>query len=38
MLENQKILEGGAQLTLVPPGSELLTALLAAQASGPEPK
>jgi hypothetical protein len=31
VLENQKLLDGEARLTLVPPGSELLTQLLAAR-------
>lgn len=31
ILETQKILEGKAQLTLIPPGSELLTQLIAAR-------
>jgi regulator of protease activity HflC (stomatin/prohibitin superfamily) len=31
VLENQRLLEGEARLTLVPPGSELLTQLLAAR-------
>ena len=33
ILENQKILESAAKLTLVPPGSGGLVALLAAQPS-----
>jgi hypothetical protein len=37
-MENQKILESGAKLTLVPPGSGGLVALLAAQAVSAEPK
>jgi regulator of protease activity HflC (stomatin/prohibitin superfamily) len=36
IMENQKILESGAKLTLVPPGSGGLTALLAAQAGSAE--
>jgi len=38
IMENQKILESGAKLTLVPPGSGGLVALLAAQPSSAEPK
>ncbi len=38
IMENQKILESGAKLTLVPPGSGGLVALLAAQPSSPPPK
>jgi regulator of protease activity HflC (stomatin/prohibitin superfamily) len=39
VLENQKLLEGEARLTLVPPGKELLTQLLAASTKtrGTEP-
>ncbi len=38
IMENQKILESGAQLTLVPPGSGGLVALLSAQPGIPSPK
>ena len=38
IMENQKILESGANLTLVPPGSGGLVALLAAQQVSAEPK
>jgi regulator of protease activity HflC (stomatin/prohibitin superfamily) len=38
IMENQKILESGAKLTLVPPGSGGLVALLSAQPAGAEPK
>ena len=38
IMENQKILESGAKLTLVPPGSGGLVALLAAQPGSPPPK
>jgi regulator of protease activity HflC (stomatin/prohibitin superfamily) len=38
IMENQKILESGAKLTLVPPGNGGLVALLAAQPSSAEPK
>jgi regulator of protease activity HflC (stomatin/prohibitin superfamily) len=37
VLENQKILEGDARITLVPKGSDLLTQLLAATSKGPRP-
>jgi regulator of protease activity HflC (stomatin/prohibitin superfamily) len=38
IMENQKILESGAQLTLLPPGSGGLVALLSAQPGSPLPK
>jgi hypothetical protein len=37
VLENQKLLEGEARLTLVPRGNELLAQLLAVTSKAPRP-
>jgi hypothetical protein len=37
VLENQKLIDGEARITLVPRGSELLSQMLAAASTAPRP-